>query len=162
MHFKFDLFTGLTTIQENVTVGEGFAVELLITFVLVITVFATCDPSKFDHKGSGPLAIGLSVTMCHLSFVSTCSYLNFFLCHWSLNSFCVWWRFHSDGHSYFPLQIKLTGASMNPARTFGPAVILGNWEHHWVYWVGPLLGGVLAGIFYEFVLAGKQIIDHIR
>ncbi len=43
----------------------------------------------------------------------------------------------------------LTGASMNPARTFGPALISGFWEHHWVYWIGPLLGGSAATIIYK-------------
>jgi MIP family channel proteins len=42
----------------------------------------------------------------------------------------------------------LTGAAMNPARTFGPAVIGGQWAHHYIYWAGPLLGGGLAGIIY--------------
>ena len=41
-----------------------------------------------------------------------------------------------------------TGAAMNPARTFGPALISGQWGHHYVYWIGPLLGGALAGAIY--------------
>jgi aquaporin TIP len=42
----------------------------------------------------------------------------------------------------------LTGAAMNPARTFGPAVAGAHWNHHPVYWIGPLLGGAAAGLDY--------------
>ncbi len=42
----------------------------------------------------------------------------------------------------------LTGAAMNPARTFGPALASAHWNNHLVYWIGPLLGGALAGLVY--------------
>jgi MIP family channel proteins len=42
-----------------------------------------------------------------------------------------------------------TGGAMNPARAFGPALAAHHWTNHGVYWVGPLLGGVLAGVIYD-------------
>ena len=42
----------------------------------------------------------------------------------------------------------LTGAAMNPARAFGPAVVSGHLANHAVYWIGPMLGAALAGVIY--------------
>ncbi|GFN77137.1 Aquaporin [Plakobranchus ocellatus] len=57
---------GCTLVSDRITPAQGFGVELFVTFVLVFTVFASCDGKRKDLNGSAPLTIGLSVTMCHL------------------------------------------------------------------------------------------------
>jgi len=50
----------------------------------------------------------------------------------------------------------LTGAAMNPARTFGPALASGHWTNHLVYWIGPLIGGALAAWVEHFFIMKKD------
>jgi MIP family channel proteins len=45
----------------------------------------------------------------------------------------------------------ISGASMNPARSFGPALVAGQWLHHWIYWVGPILGASLGALVYQWL-----------
>lgn len=51
--------------------------------------------------------------------------------------------------------IPIDGCSINPARSFGPAVVASEWDYHWVFWVGPLVGGVLGGWVYETICKVK-------
>ncbi|KAM9319875.1 aquaporin-2-like [Gastrophryne carolinensis] len=50
------------------------------------------------------------------------------------------------------LGIYFTGCSMNPARSFGPALITGHFDSHWVFWVGPMSGGIFAALIYNYLL----------
>jgi MIP family channel proteins len=43
----------------------------------------------------------------------------------------------------------ITGASMNPARSIAPALVGGNWQHHWIYWIAPIAGAQLAMVTYR-------------
>ncbi|KAG5869640.1 hypothetical protein JTB14_011703 [Gonioctena quinquepunctata] len=52
--------------------------------------------------------------------------------------------------------IQYTGSSINPARTLGPAVMMNSWDKHWVYWIGPLVGGAVAGLLYKYLFRIKK------
>jgi aquaporin NIP len=51
----------------------------------------------------------------------------------------------------------VTGASMNPARSLGPALAAGEWRHLWVYVIGPLCGAALGAFAYQLVRGGQAM-----
>ncbi|KAJ8755748.1 hypothetical protein K2173_024292 [Erythroxylum novogranatense] len=108
---------GLTTPTHSLASGvgafEGVVMEIVTTFALVYTVYATAaDPKKGSLGTIAPIAIG----------------------------FIVGANILAAG--------PFSGGSMNPARSFGPAVASGDFHENWIYWVGPLIGGGLAGLVY--------------
>jgi aquaporin related protein len=129
---------GITNLGNELTDVQGFLMEIILTFLLLFVIHGVCDPRRKDIKGSAPLAIGLAVTACHL-----CGVRN------GTSTYC-----RNGTDNYF--QIPFSGSSINPARSFGPAVIMDLWENHWVYWAGPLLGGVLAGLIYKYLFKAQK------
>lgn len=104
---------GNTGLAPGISAGQGFGIEFFITFVLVTVVFGACE----HNPTMAPMAIGLSITTCHL------------------------------------FAVPFTGSSMNPARSLGSAAYADNgFANHWVYWLGPILGGITASIVYQLVL----------
>ena len=98
----------------GISVWEALVLEIVMTFGLVYTVYATAvDPKKGSLGTIAPIAIGFIVGANILV-----------------------------GGAF-------DGASMNPAVSFGPALVSWSWDYQWVYWVGPLIGGGLAGVIYE-------------
>ncbi|XP_059456742.1 aquaporin TIP2-1 [Corylus avellana] len=118
--FLLKAVTGLAIPTHSVAAGvgaiEGVVMEIIITFALVYTVYATAaDPKKGSLGTIAPIAIG----------------------------FIVGANILAAG--------PFSGGSMNPARSFGPAVASGDFHDNWIYWVGPLVGGGLAGLIYANV-----------
>ena len=108
---------GTPMLGTGVSMGAGIAMEIILTFFLVLVVYGTAIDNRAPKLGG--LFIGLTITL----------------------------DIFAGG--------SISGASMNPARTFGPALAGGYWENHIVYWIGPVIGGVLAGLVYSKFL-GKE------
>lgn len=108
-------------LSAGVGVGNALVLEIVMTFGLVYTVYATAvDPKKGSLGTIAPIAIGFIVGANILV-----------------------------GGAF-------SGASMNPAVSFGPALVSWTWANHWIYWVGPLVGGGLAGLVYDLLFINNS------
>jgi aquaporin Z len=110
-----------TTAVDNT--GKAMLIEALLTFFLVLVVYATAIDPKGAFKQIAGLAIG----------------------------FVLIFDIIVGG--------PLTGAAMNPARAFGPSLLAGivDQNHFFIYWVGPLVGAVVAAVLYENVLLREPV-----
>ena len=111
-----DTGMGLHTISPGISLIDGLLIEIIITFILVITILLTIQ----NNKDIAPLTISLVVFMCGI------------------------------------VAMPLTGASMNPVRSLAPALLSGDWTNHWIYWVGPIIGSVIATFIYIILFGIKK------
>ncbi|EXB65321.1 Aquaporin TIP1-3 [Morus notabilis] len=114
------LETSAFALSSGVSTWNALIFEIVMTFGLVYTVYATAvDPKKGDLGIVAPIAIGFIVGANILA-----------------------------GGAF-------DGASMNPAVSFGPAVVSWTWTNHWVYWAGPMIGAGIAAIVYDNIFIGE-------
>ena len=112
-------FTSLGANSYNgttVTVWIALLVEVILTFVFVLTVLGVTDKKENGHATG--IVIGLTLTLVHL------------------------------------FGLPFTGTSVNPARSIGPALLQGKDAlcQIWVFILAPLVGAMLAALFYKYVL----------
>lgn len=98
----------------GIPIGAAFAIEWLLSFVLMFVIMAVATDERVAN-GSAGLAVGLTVGFCAL------------------------------------MGGPLTGASMNPARSLGPAVVGDLWQSHWIYWAAPVTGMLASARLYDFL-----------
>jgi aquaporin Z len=133
------IFTGRDTWSLNGFASNGYAahspggynlIACLVAELLLTFFFLIIILGATDQraaKGFAPLAIGFGLTLIHL------------------------------------ISIPITNTSVNPARSTGPALVVAAsgdpWavQQLWLFWVAPLVGGLLAGLFYAAVLAEHEV-----
>ena len=103
----------------TITVWIALIVEVILTFVFVLSVLGVTD--KKEHTHMAGLVIGLTLVLVHI------------------------------------IGISFTGTSVNPARSFGPALLQGGTAlcQYWLFLVAPLIGAILSALFYRFVMKTK-------
>jgi aquaporin Z len=104
------------------SLGAAFAVEVILTLFLVITVLGSTDIKA--PVGFAGIAIGLVLTLIHL------------------------------------VGIPITNTSVNPARSIGPAVVVGSWAigQLWLFIIAPVIGAVIAAAIYGMIRIPAEII----
>ncbi|MDE1860712.1 MAG: aquaporin [Candidatus Micrarchaeota archaeon] len=110
---------GVPVPAQSVGVMQAIGVEAVITFLLMLAVYATAvDPRAPRMAGFG---IGIMLAIDILAFG------------------------------------PLTGAAANPARALGPEIAAANFSYWYVYWIGPVLGAIVAALLYEnLILSDKR------
>ncbi|KAI9204424.1 aquaporin-like protein [Polychytrium aggregatum] len=124
-------------INSQAKIINAFLMETTLTFILVYVIFATAfdtvdTTNSIKVAGDGKdTNVGKNLTIYTTSGSSKAGFapvaIGFTLGFLGL------------------LGGTVSGGAFNPARVFGPALLTGSWNNHWIYWVGDFLGAALAG-----------------
>jgi len=109
-----------TSLVSGMSIARGVFLEMFLTAELVFTIFMLAAEK---HKATylAPIGIGLALFVAELAG--------------RLSLFPSSNRAAANNNN---IGVYFTGGSLNPARSFGPAVVTGTFEgYHWIYWIGP-------------------------
>nr|AAB18228.1 MipE [Mesembryanthemum crystallinum] len=119
---------GANSVAHGYSKGTALGAEIIGTFVLVYTVFSATDPKRSARDSHVPVLAPLPIGFA------------VFMVHLAT--------------------IPITGTGINPARSFGAAVIFNskkNWDDHWIFWVGPMVGALAAAAYHQYILRAAAI-----
>jgi aquaporin related protein len=122
-----------TSLAGGTSSVQGLLIEMFLTAQLVFTIFMLAAEK---HKGTfiAPVGIGLALFVAELTGKHT------------LDSN------RTQAIPDIPTGVYFAGGSVNPASSFGPSAVTRTFhKYHWLYWVGPILGSLLASAFYKFI-----------
>ncbi|GJN26757.1 hypothetical protein PR202_gb14715 [Eleusine coracana subsp. coracana] len=128
---------GANTVASGYTKGSGLGAEIIGTFVLVYTVFSATDAKRNARDSHVPIrGFDMGSLLDELQILAPLP-IGFavFLVHLAT--------------------IPITGTGINPARSLGAAIIFNRkdaWSDHWIFWVGPFIGALLAAIYHQVVI----------
>jgi len=120
--------------NAHVGLGNAFVAEVMGTYLLVYVVLETAVNTKAVTADDGTMIRGQKQTLAPLAIG-----LAVFLAHVVL--------------------VPITGCSINPTRSFGPSVVANSWDHHWLWWVGPCTGAVLAAFTWLLLKTVEKMPD---
>ena len=140
-----------TTLGGGTTRAQGVIIEMILTAQLVFTIFMLAAEK---HQGNfiAPVGIGLSLFIAELVGESPAHL-------WVKTPASTLFRLHVGAvllhecpNNIYPIGVFWTGGSLNPARSFGPAVATHTFHTtQWVYWVGPICGALFAVLLHKLI-----------
>ncbi len=139
----------------------GYVVSQCLGGIVAAAMLKLCLPAaalESVKMGTPALGDGIGVGMGLLAEIILTFFLVFVIFGTAIDS-----RAPQVGALFIGLTVTLdilvggpiTGAAMNPARHLGPALLGGGLQHLWLYWVGPVVGGLIAALVYHHILEEK-------
>ena len=122
-----------TTLSHGTSIAQGLFIEMFLTAFLTITVLMLAA-EKTKATFIAPVGIGLALFVAELTgdYPELCPTPEL-LANISISG------------------VYFTGGSLNPARSFGPSVVNRSFPgYHWIYWLGPVFGALIASGYYKF------------